>query len=129
MPSTIKGVCRLFNKVPALTSVWETADEGINVNQDMNEQRPEFYQTKEEKEMRREGTGRDTHINKKTSWEDREPRTTEPRGRRASLETRWSFGLASWSSFLGGELGSLVLIQGQTLLVPFGLWEKFQSRP
>ena len=23
--------------------------------------------------MRREGTGRDTHINKKTSWEDREP--------------------------------------------------------
>lgn len=43
MPSTIKGVCRLFNKVPALTSVWETADEGINVNQDMNERRPEFY--------------------------------------------------------------------------------------
>lgn len=80
--------------------------------------------------MRREGTGRDTHIKKKTSWEDREPMDHKTlRDRRASLETRWSSGLASWSCFLFGELGSLVLIQGQTLLVPFGLWEKFQSRP
>ena len=46
----------------------------------------------------------ESSTEKKTSWEDREPMDHRtPRDIRASLETRLSFGLASWSCFLFGQ--------------------------
>lgn len=78
--------------------------------------------------MRRQGTGRAIHIKKDVLGRQGAHGPQNPQGHTSITGNQTASVWLHGPAFCLGELGSPVLIQGQTL-VPFGLWEKFQSRP